>query len=48
MSSSGMLRRVALVRADVSEELSASFIGVAGVGELGVALAVTSNRRNTK
>jgi hypothetical protein len=28
MSSSGMLRRVALVRTDVSEELSASFIRV--------------------
>jgi hypothetical protein len=32
--SSGMLRRVALVRADVSEELSASFIMVARIGEL--------------
>jgi hypothetical protein len=28
MASSGMLRRVALVRTDVSEELSASFITV--------------------
>jgi hypothetical protein len=28
MASSGMLRRVALVRTDVSEELSASFIRV--------------------
>jgi hypothetical protein len=28
MASSGMLRRVALVRTDVSEELSASFISV--------------------
>jgi hypothetical protein len=28
MMSSGMLRRVALVRTDVSEELSASFIRV--------------------
>jgi hypothetical protein len=45
MPSSGMLRRVALVGADVSGELGASFIGEAGVGELGAALAVTSNRR---
>jgi hypothetical protein len=29
MASSGILRRVALVRTDVSEELSASFIRVA-------------------
>jgi hypothetical protein len=44
MASSGTLRRVALVRTDVSEELSASFIRVT-IGELGTALAVTSNRR---
>jgi hypothetical protein len=30
MASSGMLRRVALVRIDVSEELSASFIRESG------------------
>jgi hypothetical protein len=30
-----MLRRVALVRTDVSEELSASFIRVTIIGELG-------------
>jgi hypothetical protein len=52
MSSSEMLRRVALVRIDVSEELGASFIRVARIGELGTTLAVTSNRRtllrNTK
>jgi hypothetical protein len=35
MASSGMLRRVALVRADVSEELSASFIRETRIGELG-------------
>jgi hypothetical protein len=35
MASSGMLRRVALVRADVSEELSASIIKVTRIGELG-------------
>jgi hypothetical protein len=40
-----MLRRVALVRTDVSEELSTSFIRVTGSGELGTTLAVTSNRR---
>jgi hypothetical protein len=44
MASSGMLRRVALVRTDVSEELSASFIRVTRIGELGAMLAVTSNR----
>jgi hypothetical protein len=35
MLSSGMLRRVVLVRNDVSEELSASFIRVTRIGELG-------------
>jgi hypothetical protein len=45
IASSGMLRRVALVRADVSEELSASFIRVTRIGELGTTLAVTSIRR---
>jgi hypothetical protein len=44
MASSGMLRRVALVRTDVSEELSASFIRVTGIVELGTTLAVSSNR----
>jgi hypothetical protein len=43
LASSGMLRRVALVRTDVSEELSASFIRVSRI-ELGATLAVTSNR----
>jgi hypothetical protein len=42
-----MLRRVALVRTDVSEELSASFIRVTRIGELGT-LAVTSNRRTLR
>jgi hypothetical protein len=44
MASSGMLRRGALVRTDVSKKLSASFIRVT-IGELGTTLAVTSNRR---
>jgi hypothetical protein len=38
MVSSGVLRRVALVRTDVSEELSASFIRVTRIGELGKTL----------
>jgi hypothetical protein len=42
MASSGILRRVAFVRTDVSEELSASFIRVTRLGELGTTLAVTS------
>jgi hypothetical protein len=40
----GMLRRIALVGTDVSEELSASFIRVTRISELGTTLAVTSNR----
>jgi hypothetical protein len=39
MMSSGMLRHVALVRTDISEELSASFIKVTRIGELGTTLA---------
>jgi hypothetical protein len=39
MVSSGMLHHVALVRTDVSEEPSASFIRVTGIGELGTTLA---------
>jgi hypothetical protein len=45
MAFSGMLNHVALVRTDVSEELSASFIRVTRIGVLGTTLAVTSNRR---
>jgi hypothetical protein len=38
-----MLRRVALVRTDISEEISASIMMVTRIGELGTTLAVTSN-----
>jgi hypothetical protein len=48
MLSSRILRRVALVRTDVSEELSASFIRVTRIGELRTILAVTSNRRTLR
>jgi hypothetical protein len=37
-----MLRRVALVRTDVSEERSAFFISVTRSSELGTTLAVTN------
>jgi hypothetical protein len=40
-----MLRHVALVRTDVSEELSAFFIRVIRIGEIRTTLAVTGNRR---
>jgi hypothetical protein len=45
MASSGVLRCVALVRNDVSEERSASNIRVARIGELGTTLAQTPTRR---
>jgi hypothetical protein len=45
MVSSGILRHVPLVRTDGSEELSTSSIRVTRIGELGITLAVTSNRR---
>jgi hypothetical protein len=41
--SSGMLRRVALVRSDVSEEPSASFMRVTRIGVPGTTLAATRN-----
>jgi hypothetical protein len=42
-----MLRYVALVRADFSEEHSASIIRVTRIGELGT-LTVTTNRRTPR
>jgi hypothetical protein len=45
MASSGMLRRVALVKTDVSEELSASITRVTRISDLVTTLAVISNRR---
>jgi hypothetical protein len=44
MRFSEMLRHVALVGTDVSEERSAPIIIVTRIGELGTTLAVTSNR----
>jgi hypothetical protein len=43
-----MFLHVALVRYDVSEELSASFIRVTRIGELGTTLSVSSNRRKLR
>jgi hypothetical protein len=40
-----MLRRLALVRTEVSEERSASFIRVTRIGEVETTLAVTSVRQ---
>jgi phospholipid N-methyltransferase len=42
MAATGMLRRIALVITDVSEDISASFIRVTRIDELGTTLAVTS------
>jgi hypothetical protein len=47
MPSYGMLHHVALVRTDVSEELSASVISMTRIDELET-LAVTSNRRTQR
>jgi hypothetical protein len=42
MMSSGLLRRVTLVRTEVSEEPGASFIRVTKIGELGTTQSATS------
>jgi hypothetical protein len=43
-----MLRRVALVRTDVSEESSSAIIKVTRIDELGTTIAVASNRRTLR
>jgi hypothetical protein len=43
MASSGMLRRLALVRMEVSEEFNVCFIRVTRIGKLGTTLAVTAS-----
>jgi hypothetical protein len=48
MPSSGILHRVALVRTDVSEELSASMIRVTRISEVRKMLALISNRRTLR
>jgi hypothetical protein len=48
MASSGLLRRVALVRTDVSVEPGASFIRVTKIGAVGTTQAATSNRRTLR
>jgi hypothetical protein len=46
--SSGMLRRVALVRTDITEEPIASFIRVTRISELRTILAATGDRRTLR
>jgi hypothetical protein len=48
MAFSGMLRRVALLITDVSEELGTFLIRVTSIGELGTTLDVTINRRTLR
>jgi hypothetical protein len=47
MVSPGLLRSVALVRTDVSEDPGASFIRVTKIGALATTQAATSNRRTS-
>jgi hypothetical protein len=44
MASYGMLRRLAIVRTEVSEEFRAYFVKVTRIRELGTTLAVTSKK----
>jgi hypothetical protein len=46
MAYSGILRRIALVTTDVSEELSASIIMVTRIDELGTSVLIKATRRN--
>jgi hypothetical protein len=48
MAFSVMLRRVVLVRTDVSEERSTSIIRATKIGEIGTNLAIISNRRTLR
>jgi hypothetical protein len=48
MASPGILRRVTLVRTDVSEELSTSIIRPTRIGELGTTLSLTSFVHSTQ
>jgi hypothetical protein len=48
MASSGMLRHVALLKTDVSDDTSASLIRVTRIDELGATLALNSNRRKLR
>jgi hypothetical protein len=48
MASSGMIRPVALVRTDVSEEPSACIMMVTRIGEVGTMLAETRNMHAAK
>jgi hypothetical protein len=41
MASSGMLRRVDLIKPDDSDELSASIIRITSIGEVGATLMLT-------
>jgi hypothetical protein len=48
MPSSGILRSLVLIRAEVPEELSAYIVRVTRIGELETTLVVTSNRRTLR
>jgi hypothetical protein len=48
MAASGMLRYVAHLRTDVSEELRSSIIRVTRIGELRTKLAVTCNHNKLR